>query len=129
MPRRPSTKRKYIPKSRRRKKKKVKNVHRTNRWTKLSVRYRQEHPSCEIHKHFGYIVPAEQTDHIYRMADGGAPFDTNNLMAICAECHDIKTAIENKGKLILDFELNESKERIPSNKEQIYKLFEKVFET
>jgi 5-methylcytosine-specific restriction endonuclease McrA len=127
MPRRPNVKRKYIPKNRRSKRNRVNKVHRTNRWTKLSVRYRQDNPSCEVHKHYGIIEPATETDHIYRIADGGAPYDTNNLMSICNDCHNIKTAIENKGNLNLDFDLNENKERIPTNKEQIYKLFKKIF--
>ena len=129
MPRRPSNKRSYLPKYRRNKKKKVNKVHRTNRWTKLSVRYRQEHPACEVHKHYGLIEPATETDHIYRIADGGAPYDWNNLMSICSECHSLKTALENKGKITLAFDINENKKRIPTDKEQIYKLFEKIFIT
>lgn len=128
MPRRPSSNRNYLPKSRRKKPKRKHKVHKTNRWTRLSLKYRQEHPLCEVSKHYGFTVAATETDHIIRIADGGAAYDERNLMSLCKEIHTIKTGWENKDKLNLDFELNENKERIPTDKEQIYKLFEKVFQ-
>lgn len=36
--------------------------------------------------------PATEVDHRVELADGGAPFDLENLQALCPECHDAKSA-------------------------------------
>ena len=36
-----------------------------------------------------------QVDHIERLEDGGAPWDLDNLQALCRACHIDKTAGEN----------------------------------
>jgi 5-methylcytosine-specific restriction endonuclease McrA len=33
-------------------------------------------------------------DHITPLADGGAPFDHENLQPLCASCHNRKSAME-----------------------------------
>jgi 5-methylcytosine-specific restriction endonuclease McrA len=37
-----------------------------------------------------------EVDHIERVADGGHPFDPANLQTLCSECHQDKTARENR---------------------------------
>lgn len=36
--------------------------------------------------------PASEVDHRVELVDGGEPFDPNNLQALCADCHQAKSA-------------------------------------
>ena len=36
-------------------------------------------------------MPATQVDHIKPIADGGEPWDLENLRSLCASCHSKKT--------------------------------------
>jgi 5-methylcytosine-specific restriction endonuclease McrA len=36
--------------------------------------------------------PASDVDHRIELVDGGAPFDLENLQALCASCHDAKSS-------------------------------------
>ena len=37
-----------------------------------------------------------EVDHIAPLKAGGAPYDLDNLQALCRRCHIQKTAVENK---------------------------------
>ena len=62
-----------------------------DRWRRakdeLWARYALDHPASG-----GFEV-----DHINRIADGGHPFDEQNLQTLCKYCHREKTAEENAG--------------------------------
>ena len=38
-----------------------------------------------------------EVDHVVQLAAGGAPFDLDNLQALCKPCHLVKTTIERGG--------------------------------
>lgn len=129
---RPGSRRSYLPREKSwddTKRKNVNKIHRTIRWTKLSLAYRKDNPICEIHKHYGKVEAAKDTDHVIRIHDHGAPYDKANLMAICKECHAIKTGKE-QHELNIDYELNDNNERIPTDKgrAQVLEMFKNYFD-
>ena len=52
-------------------------------------------PYCHACKAKGVVMPSAEVDHIVPLADGGPFWDQANLQALCAPCHDEKTANEN----------------------------------
>jgi 5-methylcytosine-specific restriction protein A len=42
---------------------------------------------CELCKAQGRFEAGTEVHHIRDLADGGAPFDPENLMVVCASCH------------------------------------------
>lgn len=68
-------------------------------WDKLRLRIlaRDLH-LCQPCKRKGRATPATQVDHIVPKAKGGTD-DEANCQSICADCHMVKTAVENRGKL------------------------------
>ena len=71
--------------------------HGSAKWKKKSLAVRSEGVLCKVCWHEGIATPATQTDHIIRLADGGAPFDDRNLMPICDHHHSGKNKLENSG--------------------------------
>jgi 5-methylcytosine-specific restriction protein A len=51
---------------------------------------RCEDPACHTPRRIGTRLFA---DHVVELADGGAPFELSNGMALCGACHSRKTAI------------------------------------
>ena len=64
------------------------------RWQQLRQRIlaRDMH-LCQPCQRDGRVTPATQVDHIKAKASGGTD-DQENLQAICASCHDAKSAVE-----------------------------------
>lgn len=72
----------------------------TSRWSKVARRYRQEHPLCVLCMQRGAIVPSEVVDHIRpHKGDDTLFWDETNWQALCKQCHDRKTATEDRGTL------------------------------
>ena len=72
----------------------------TSRWSKVARRYRHEHPLCAHHLQRGELVPSEVVDHIIpHRGDDRLFWDESNWQALCKQCHDIKTATEDRGTL------------------------------
>ena len=92
--------------------KRIKPVHRTkiNKDTRNLVANKQEHTCgrCKLE-----LSPYFQLDHIIGLQFGGTN-EESNLMALCCECHAIKSIRENqRRKQIKDAILNIIKEEIP----------------
>lgn len=58
-----------------------KHVYNTKRWRILRDRFLTDHPLCEC----GAI--ATDVHHKQDIADGGSPYDRQNLQALCHACH------------------------------------------
>ena len=74
-------------------------------WRKLSRRYRDNNPLCEVCNE----KPAQVTDHIirivadergYPLPTGGAAWDERNHMAMCHSCHNRKRGKERHGFVV-----------------------------
>ena len=63
-----------------------KEVYSTAQWQKLRLRILLANPFC-----VQCGRPASQVDHILAIEEGGAPFDEDNLQALCPRCHSAKT--------------------------------------
>lgn len=66
-------------------------------WRKRSHQYRSEHPLCEQCETENLITPATVTDHIIPINQGGNKFESSNLKALCAKCHNKKSGGERGG--------------------------------
>ncbi len=69
-------------------------VHGTNRWTRMSKRYREENPYCVKCLAEERFTPSECVDHIVPINMGGAKWDESNMMALCNRHHSQKSARE-----------------------------------
>lgn len=67
----------------------------TATWDRFSYNYRRRHPFCAECERRGRVVPADVTDHIVPLEDGGPKFDVENLNPLCHACHNtVKREIE-----------------------------------
>jgi 5-methylcytosine-specific restriction protein A len=68
------------------------------RWQQASKRFLRGNPLCERHAQQGKVVPATQVDHRRpHKGDQTLFWDEANWAALCASCHSIKTATEDRG--------------------------------
>ena len=63
----------------------------TSRWRRLRLQLLRAEPLCRSCRRAGKIVAATDVDHIQPVADGGMPWDCNNLQPLCHSCHSKKT--------------------------------------
>lgn len=69
-----------------------------HRWRKARETYLSTHPLCVKHQARGQVVVATVVDHIIpHRGDNQLFWDSNNWQALCKQCHDIKTAVEDGG--------------------------------
>jgi len=64
--------------------------------SKLRPNQLRNFPYCQICHEKGRLSEAEEVDHIVPIAEGGEPYDPNNLQSLCKRCHVIKTSEENR---------------------------------
>jgi 5-methylcytosine-specific restriction endonuclease McrA len=64
------------------------------RWAQLAARHKAAFPVCVNFDQCG--GPAEETDHIRPLSQGGAPYAWSNLQSMCKPCHREKTQGEAK---------------------------------
>ncbi len=75
----------------------------TSEWARASKAFRTLNPLCEMCQARGVLTDATPgdlkgvTDHIVRLAAGGARWDVRNLMTLCKPCHDRKNGLEKNG--------------------------------
>lgn len=62
----------------------------TNRWTRLSRAFREEHPLCAECLRNGIVKAAEVVDHIVPWPICGDFYDRSNLQSLCADCNRAK---------------------------------------
>ena len=70
----------------------------SRRWQKASAYYRRHHALCVVCQAEGRLVQAKVTDHIVpHKGDKKLFWDNKNWQALCVQCHNKKTAIEDGG--------------------------------
>jgi 5-methylcytosine-specific restriction protein A len=57
-------------------------------WAKVRASYLASHPLCENCLLLNTVTPAVLVHHKKRIAEGGAPYDFNNLQSLCYRCHE-----------------------------------------
>lgn len=67
------------------------------RWRKVARLHKEANPLCVKCKAEGRTSPAEFTDHIVRLEDGGDPFNDANLQSLCGFHHNQKSGREAHG--------------------------------
>lgn len=67
-------------------------------WRKLTKAFLKSHPLCQCDECKLRIVPlpAEHSDHIVPIKDGGDPLAWDNLQALNRRCHNRKSAKERR---------------------------------
>ena len=68
-------------------------IYNTSRWQRLRKLILSRNPICQANDCNNL---SSHVDHIVPMADGGEPYELENLQALCASCHSRKTLKENK---------------------------------
>lgn len=63
----------------------------TAAWRKLRDSYIRRYPLCAECLRHGKIIPAKIVDHIVPVANGGDPFNEDNLQSLCQHCHEVKS--------------------------------------
>jgi hypothetical protein len=63
----------------------------TKRWERRSRLERTEHPLCADHLALGQYVPATDTHHVVKRADGGELL-ADEMLTLCKACHAVRTA-------------------------------------
>lgn len=79
-------------------------------WRKLRRMVMQKRPWCEAHKQTGQLIDITfggHCDHIIAISQGGARSDERNLMMLCKDCHDRKSALEGHHGVLCDTEPGE----------------------
>ncbi|MCW1844137.1 HNH endonuclease [Prosthecomicrobium hirschii] len=72
-----------------------------HRWTRLSLKYRRQHPFCEECERHGRDALADLVDHVIplRKPFVGPRLEVGNLQSLCARCHSgIKAALEREAE-------------------------------
>ena len=59
------------------------------RWSKVRTNYIRKNPLCAICLEHGKVTPATVVHHKIPIDKGGPILDTNNLQALCRDCHEI----------------------------------------
>ena len=72
-------------------------LYRSKRWLLVRKNKIALNPYCEIHASQGVLIDCTfgaPIDHIIPVSCGGAPLDQRNLLTLCPNCHDRKSAME-----------------------------------
>ena len=62
-------------------------IYNSKRWRDMSKLFLKNNPLC-----IECAYPAELTDHIEEISDGGSEYDWENLQPMCIKCHNAKTS-------------------------------------
>ena len=73
-------------------------LYHTVRWTKLSKKFRANHPLCAECLRKGVLKESQCVDHIIPFPICNDFFDESNLQALCNECNMLK-GIEDRAKI------------------------------
>ena len=69
----------------------VKAFYSTARWGRVRKIQLGRESMCRHCRERGVLVEASHVDHIVEIADGGDPWDLDNLQSLCKSCHTRKT--------------------------------------
>lgn len=61
-------------------------------WRRFRKVFIATHPLCVSCEAKGIVRPSSVADHITPINQGGERFDPNNIQALCAKCHNTKSA-------------------------------------
>ena len=93
--RQPSSQRTGRPRAARRKVRQAAAIRQSRRWTRFSVRLRQDYPICQSPAHDGPLAGVASVHHFEPLADRpDLAFDESNCWCLCAACHRQITDIE-----------------------------------
>ncbi|WP_270539627.1 HNH endonuclease [Bacteroides zhangwenhongii] len=88
----PKKQRKYTNDEKRKARQKIYN---SSKWKQLRIAKLQQQPLCEECERIGRITPAEHVHHVHTFMKANTEiellalaYDYNNLMSLCAECHN-----------------------------------------
>jgi 5-methylcytosine-specific restriction enzyme A len=76
----------------------VSRVYDTARWKRFRLVQLRREPLCRLCAGQGLSAPALHVDHVRPLADGGAPFDFDNVRSLCAACHGLVTVAWQHGR-------------------------------
>lgn len=90
-------------------------------WQQFSEWFRTNvHVVCQACRENGQLVDITPggrkgaVDHIIQVNQGGSERDERNLMGLCAECHNRKSAMESRG-IEIPYETNPEGDKIPTD--------------
>ena len=63
-------------------------------WRRLAKAHKRANPLCVVCESEDRLSPAQVTDHILAIADGGSRLDWDNLQSLCHRCHNAKSGRE-----------------------------------
>lgn len=62
------------------------------RWRKLAEKFKQAYPLCHDCEQQGRVTPSKEVHHIKKVVTHPhLKFDWGNLMALCKQCHAMRT--------------------------------------
>ena len=70
----------------------------TSRYRRARRAFLARNPYCHACRAKGVVMPSAEVDHIVPLVNGGPFWDQTNWQALCAPCHDDKTAAENTAR-------------------------------
>ena len=74
----------------------IRRARSTQRYQNGRARFLSSNPLCRGCLDDGRTVAAVELDHRVPISDGGAFWDRENWQGLCRECHEAKTAVENR---------------------------------
>jgi 5-methylcytosine-specific restriction endonuclease McrA len=75
---------------------KTKGVYKTKLWLMRRRQVLSRDPICADGRVCGHNRLSIEVDHIIPLEQGGAPYRMDNLRGTCRDCHEAKTAQENR---------------------------------
>ena len=91
-------------------------------WRETSKQHRLANPLCEVSLALDKLIDSQLTDHIIPIAQGGDPYDTRNLMAMCHKQHNKKSGKEKHTDILVEWVLNDNGFKIPKERNEIIKV-------
>lgn len=101
-------------------------------WAKMSRSYRRANPLCEcciVRGIMTDITPGDYkgcVDHMIPITRGGSMYNLKNLLALCKECHDVKSYEERKGIPPVPMHMDSDGKYTPADKVQVIAWLSKV---
>lgn len=96
-----------------------------NAWAKMSRAYRRANPLCEcciVRGIMTDITPGDYkgcVDHMIPITRGGSMYNLKNLLALCKECHDVKSSHERSGSIPVSMHMDIDGKYIPADKAEV----------
>lgn len=92
-------------------------LYQSYKWKKMRKLYLSKHPLCEKCKAIGLTTASNTVDHVVPISIGGSRWSWFNWMALCQQCHQVKSNKERGGWTVRSKE-NENGELIPIDRNE-----------